>query len=488
MAISAVHPLRPGPAACVRQLRSDERYAEALAVIEAERPYTGVEGRLLDAEEARLAYYQGRSATGLALAERIVGPSDLASARAALAASVNLLALNRGYAALERCNDAILRMRITDADTEDQIDARIQLVHVLSHMGDRSESIAAGQALVRLARRSRSSPRDRAEYALGFAFAFAGRQEAVAQLLLAERMARGRAGPVWHWILFCLANCLRDLGHVAVADAYGARSAVALRYERAWSCLRGDRPGSAVAWLQLPIRADERPYLRTVLAALRLREQTGRRRPNPSRSALAAAREFGRGGLQHWKWGALWIAASDPLKPHVERSRIAEELIGELEARGAVHWGFFDPGLALGWARKLRSTALVRHLEACLARDRKSPETLALQTLHLMTPEAVPVLTDVGLSPSEIRALVSLVDLWLDGSRPPPRTEVASRLGISDAALRTRICRIRDKFGIERSRGVGPLLAWLAERDLLTPPTASKAIRRLAGGPADTAA
>lgn len=466
----------------VWHLRLRGEYAAAITAASRLTPADPVEVRLLGAERARLAYYQGRFRQGREIAEALIGAPDLASARAAVASSLNALALNRGHLALARINDALLRLRMLRAPIDDTVDARIQLVHVLAHMGDRATSISTARASLTIAR-SGASVRSyaRAEYALGFALALAGEEEAIERLVAAERLARPQGGTLWHWILFCLATCLRDLGFSRTAGVYRARTEVSLRHERAWFHIRERELGSIAIWTRPPITADERPFLRAVLAAQRLHDPTLRKRGRVFRLALRAAREFASGGLHHWGWGALWIAAADPTAPSDARRRVAEEVIANLERSGSRHWGFFDPHLAYPWIRRLgASRRLVDHIEATL-RARPGADAVAIvDGLGVFDPAAVPALLEAGLSPIEISTVVHLLDRWLDGAAVQ-RSALAADCGVSEGTLRARMNRIRAKLGIERARGVVPILAYLADRELLAPLAASRAIRRLAG-------
>lgn len=464
-------------------LRVAGRYSEAIRRIERQAGSdTPDDVRLIAAEGARMAYYQGRFTEGLTAALVTIGPADLASARAAVAASVNALALNRGHVALARANDALLRMRMLPASRDDMIDAQIQLVHVLSHMGQRADSISSARSTLVLARRGSSErSRIRAEYALGFALVFAGEQQAIAQFLTAERLARENGGTLWHWIVFCLAMSLRDLGEISTSRSFLCQSQVALRHERAWWSIRAGEFETVRTWLRPPFPPDERPYMRVIVAALHRRRRSSKSngRGTGMRAALAAARDFERGGLHHWRWGALWLAAADSTAPLSQRTEIADEAVSTLSEQGSTHWGFFDPDLALPWIRRLRPQSPLRErLESMRARQR-SPGSEALpEGLTVLNPDAVLALIDAGLSPSEIKTLIYLIERWLGGMRMR-RAALASEFGLADGTLRVRINRIRTKLGIQRTRGVEPILAWLAGRGLLAPIATSRALERL---------
>lgn len=479
-------PLDRGPATIefARALRLDERYAEAeAAALRALRDVDADTRRLLEAEIARLAYYVGRFSQGADAAQRLIGPNDLASARAATAASVNLLALNKGHTALRQARDAILRLRVLGGVNEDTVDAQIQLVHVLAHMGSHREAeISARSALAQA--RTIATPREvaRAEYALGFALWFGGSEAAVDRLLSAESMARERAGPAWQWILFCLAACLRDLGYLEPADAYVTQSGVALRYERAWFQIRARQPKNAAAWIRPPIGRDEIPFLRAISAAIRVSSRVHARQGATLRTASKAAEEFGRTGLDHWRWGALWIAAADTTAPPSIRQNIVLPLLDSLTERGAINWGFYDPDLPGKWARASAVHPLLKHLldvHRRRATKRNVEVALLLPSLRLLNPEAIAVLSENGLSPAEIRTVTAALELWLERGTLH-RGELAARLGLSVASVRTRVNHIRQKMNLVKARGAEPMVSWLAERELLAPTTERRVILRLA--------
>jgi DNA-binding NarL/FixJ family response regulator len=90
------------------------------------------------------------------------------------------------------------------------------------------------------------------------------------------------------------------------------------------------------------------------------------------------------------------------------------------------------------------------------------------------------VLRAKGLTSAEIRLLAAMVGTWLS-DRGATRVDVASALGQRESTVRPQTTRIRAKLGIERRRGVEPLVAWLARHELLTSDTMIAAIVALAG-------
>lgn len=465
-------------------LRLDERYSEAEALgVRALRDAGPDSRRLLEAEIARLHYYFGRFGEGADAAQRLIGPNDLASARAATAASANSLALNRGHAALRHARDAILRLSLLGPPREDAVDARIQVVHTLAHMGAHAEAEATARSSLSLARRT-SGGREvaRAEYALGFALWFSGSDAAVDRLLSAERMTRDRAGALWHWILFCIAACLRDLGYLEPADAYATRSGVALRYERAWFQIRARDPQLAAMWIRPPIRRDEVPFLRAICGAIRLQRRGSPHDGSALRVAARAADEFGRQGLEHWRRGSLWIAAADATAPSSMREELARSALDSLSGR-ASNWGFYDPELLKPWSRDQGVHPLLARLLETHRRQSGSAGAqlpLLLPTLRLLNPEAIAVLSEAGLSPADIRTATAALELWLeDGALR--RRELARRLVISDGSARTRMGSLRQKIGVSAARGGEPIVRWLADRELLSPTTQRRVIQLLAG-------
>lgn len=397
-------------------MRQDERYAEALAAVMRARSLhpSQDQDRYLDAEEARLCYYLGLFDQGRDLGVRVSqGSNDVAAARALVAQSVNALALNQGSEALEAANGALLRLRVLRATSSELVDAQIQLTHVLAHTGRHIEAIANARSCAHLASEDAQDERARSEYALGFALAYAGSDEAIDRFLAAEGGTRRRAGALWNWIVFCLAAYLRDRGFLDGAADFLSRSSVALRHERAWFAYRSGDMTSAFTWLRA--------------------------------------------------------------------------LLDELTARGVSNWGFYDPDLTRQILRRseraLRgnelSAALLRRAEQASA-SRPPPElNVLLEALHLLNPESLRVLTDVGLTTSEVRTVLRALQMWLRMGEIR-RSDLASALSVKESSVRAQFGRIRSKLGIHGRRGFEPILLWLAERDLLSPSTASIALRRLA--------
>lgn len=472
--------------ASARELRLEERYPEALAAIERARARapSDEQRRYLDAEEARLSYYLGRFAGGRELGVRLAeGPSDLAAARGLIAQSANALALNDGHEAFAAANEALLRLRTLRARASEVVDAQVQLTHVLAHMGRHSDAIAAARSCLSVARDGDAADVARSEYALGFALSYAGSDEAIDHLLTAEAATRPRAGALWNWILFCIAADLRDRGLLDGAAAFLSRSSVAIRHERSWFAYRTGDLNAALSWLLPAVRADERPFARTVIAAVRIQRGTARR----DRDAVSSPiREFEREGLDHWRWGAMWIRlASAPAAP--EREQRLRVLLDELAARDAVSWGFYDPLLTAGVLRRaapaLRTSepaaTLLSRAEAFSAPRPPREVNVLLESLHLLNPEALVALRDAGLTHAEVRTILRALQTWL-GSGEIRRSELAASLGYRESSIRAHFAHIRSKLGIEGRRGFEPILSWLVERELLSPSTASAALRRLA--------
>jgi hypothetical protein len=469
-----------------RELRIDERFNEALAALDrAEGIGLGPEAsRLAQAERARLMYYLGRFDDGARAGSFIAAGSDLAAGRAAVAVSANLLALNRGHDALSAASAALVRMRTTRARADDVVDALIQLTHVHAHMGDHLSAINAGRAAVRRATQDASAERlrGRAMCALGFALTYAGNQDALGVLLDAERLERERAGAVWHWVQFCIAVFLRDRGYTQSAQTWLARRGVALRYERAWFALRAGDVSGAATWLRPPVTADERPFVRAVVAATRLSR-------GGSKTVVAASRaeaEFERLGLRHWSWGTTWLRAQDSELGVAERTTILAQLIEELGGHAAVHWGFFDPIRARHALRLIPparlpayGTELIAHLEAWSSPARYDDHAL-LGALTLLTIDALAAFAAIGLTPAEIRTLTAALETWLE-TGDASRHVLAAQLGITDSSVRSLISDIREKLGIEGRRGVEPIVLWLAEREFLGPHAAMRAVQTLSG-------
>lgn len=471
--------------ASARELRADERYPEAAAAIGRARARgpSDEQRRYLDAEEARLCYYLGRFASGRELGARVaVGPPDIASARGLVAQSANALALNDGRAALAAVNEALLRLRTLRARATELIDAQIQLTHALAHMGRHGEAVATARGCMPMARDSDDGDVARSEYALGFALFYAGSDEALDRLLTAERSTRARAGALWNWIIFCIAACLRDRGLLDGAASFLSRSSVALRHERAWFAYRTGDLDAALSWLLPAVRGDERPFARTVIGAVRIHRGSTRR----DHVVVAAVREFERVGLDHWRWGATWIelASVPDSSDREDRLRV---LLDELSARGAANWGFYDPPLTADILRRatpaLRRTELAATLlaraEAFSAPRPPREINVLLEALHLLNPEALVALGDVGLTHAEVRTVLRALQTWLEVGEIK-RTELATALGYRESTVRTHFAHIRSKLGIEGRRGFEPILSWLVERQLLSPSTASTALRRLA--------
>lgn len=469
-----------------RRLRSQARYADAELTTQRglDTAPPGDLRRLLMAELAHLLYYRGRFGEGVTLAsEALNGPAGLASGRAALAASVNLIALNRGTEALHLVQRADLDLRTAAAEEDDRLEVLVQQAHVEAHMGRHGSAVRTARAAVHLAERGNLARERiaRARYVLGFALSYAGEEDAIAHLLAAEALARDRALSLRQWILFCIAVHLRDLGWHAGASDFLARSNVALRHERAWFAYRMGDTREALAWLRAPIASDERPYLRVVVAAIR----RDRRRPGHL-SAMRAAEEFRRGGLDHWRWAAEWLALLPYSARDATQTHRLSLLVDELAAREIRRWGFYHPPIALAVLNSapapIRTYPYVRDLIRLLDRDGAEPAaneaSVLMRALGILQPEALPTLrSDMGLSTAEIRTLTAAIDRWLRMGETP-RALLASDLGIGETSVRSHLTGIRSKLGIPSDRrGVEPLISWLANRSLLAPETALRAVR-----------
>lgn len=103
-----------------------------------------------------------------------------------------------------------------------------------------------------------------------------------------------------------------------------------------------------------------------------------------------------------------------------------------------------------------------------------------LEALHLLNPESLLLLTQAGLTTSEIRTVLKALETWLSAGEIR-RGELARVLGLQESSVRSQFGHIRSKLGLHGRRGFEPILLWLAERSLLSPSTASIALRRLAG-------
>lgn len=110
----------------------------------------------------------------------------------------------------------------------------------------------------------------------------------------------------------------------------------------------------------------------------------------------------------------------------------------------------------------------------------RSKGDLGSDPIAILVPEATSELLSTGLSLAEMRTLEMMLRSWLRESAS--RAALAEDLCISEGTLRVRIGSIRAKLGIEGQRGARPMLLWLAERRLLAPEAATRALARLARG------
>jgi len=349
-------------------------------------------------------------------------------------------------------------------------------------MGNHRIAVETGRVASRLTNTDPNADRlrGRALCALGFALTCSGDEEALEVLLDAERAERTRAAALWHWAQFCIGAFLRDRGYAQPAVIWLSRSGVAIRHERAWFAIRGGDVSGAGEWVTPPIRADERPFARTVLAALR----TARGRPGAERVAIKAATEFAHLGMHHWSWGARWIAAASPELNARRRASFVGDLVAELAERSAMHWGFFDPVSAMRALTSIPRQGMPHHAQRLVVHlsTWSSPpqyeDGALLGVLRFVKADGLSTLADAGLTPTELRALIVALELWLEHGEAS-RSAMASRLHARESSVRSLIGDIRSKLGIRGRRGVEPLVAWLAARDVLTPSTAMQVIRRL---------
>ncbi len=471
---------RPDEAAVRRaiELRRNERYVDAQHALDEVRGDAGdLARRLALAERARLAYYAGEFERGVALAQSARTTIDEATLHAGFALGLNLLALNRGADALAAINEALLHTRLLASVATEVIDGLVLLAHVQAHTGRHRDAINTAHSAVVLASQPivDSHDRARAEYAYGFALMFGGREDALSRLVAAERLARSRGGSLWRWVLFCIALELRDRGFAAGASQFLARSTVALRYERAWFGVRRADFRDAASWLRARVASDERPYARTVVAAIRARCRV---QAKPLPGLTRAIAEFQHGGLDHWRWGALWIRHAQ-----VSDASGFGALLDELQQRQILKWGFFDPVVARSAIRRTPIAHPYAQQVLCsLRRDSTASDAqpqLLLSALQVVNPEALAEFAVAGLAPSEIRVLLAALHLWFDRAAFT-RADLARDLNLQESSVRSTLNRIRMKLGIEHRRGVEPILAWLAERELLAPSATSRVIARLA--------
>lgn len=73
---------------------------------------------------------------------------------------------------------------------------------------------------------------------------------------------------------------------------------------------------------------------------------------------------------------------------------------------------------------------------------------------------ALGALRSEGLTSREIWVLVQWLQDWIE-TGGSPRAHLANALVMSDSALRAHVNAIRAKLGIERRRGLAPLVEWL---------------------------
>jgi hypothetical protein len=357
--------------------------------------------------------------------------------------------------------------------------AQIQLVHVEANRGRPQEALRAAIPVLRYARSPKltAQERARAEYAVGFAQMYAGRPDAIDHFFQAESYLRDHTQPLWQWIMFCAAAHLRDQGWPGEAGLLLAETPAQVAHERAWFAVRAGDPKTAVSMVSR-CTADERPYARVIVGAARRLL-----RCRPTSSLEAGAREFQRGGLDHWRWGALWIQAAASTDP-AKRRRTVVMLLEELGARSAVHWGFFDPALTAqliaelprGQAVSTTARAVALHVAACQPQQRTRPAEVVM-ALRIFSVEGLTVLLEAALTSAEITTLVMAIEAWL--TEKLTRRSLATSLDLRESTVRDRLHAVRAKLGITSGRGGRALVAHFADRRLLTDSATSRALIRM---------
>lgn len=97
----------------------------------------------------------------------------------------------------------------------------------------------------------------------------------------------------------------------------------------------------------------------------------------------------------------------------------------------------------------------------------------------VLTEVARSELTALGLTATQVRVVGSMLARWLIDP-DATRAEFAETLRMRDSSLRTQITEIRSKLRLGKRRGVEPLVAWLAEREMLTSEASLAAVVLLA--------
>lgn len=436
---------RPGVAGALafslgRAAEEEDSFAEARERFE--RAALGGPTSLAARAEAHLAhldYYSGRFAAGLARAESLAaGAHGVAACEAHLYASVNAIALNRPRDALAHAHRARnLSQRVRERHLRLDLHFRIarQIAHVLVAHGDYTEAASEAEAATAIAKRLRS-PRHLgfSAYLRGYVLAARGDRLALAFFREADSHWGGSTRAFGRWLQYVWAMTLRDLGDVPGARNLRLASGIRVPWEEPLFELAEGSTPTTPDLTNSP--SDELPFR---LAARGVVALAAGRAKDARADLAAAAREFERCELHHYRRGAVMARAAAELadgdaRAAAEALRVEVPALTRLDVRSWPWW--YRPAVRrlaeFGLQHRLGATYWPRLLESV----RRPGDAFA----H--------VLRARDLTEREIE----IVEAWL-AEPQRSRSALAANLGIAEASVRAHINSIRRKLDCDSRRG-----------------------------------
>lgn len=430
-----------------RAAEEEEDFGRARALFATVSASPDIElARRATAHLAHLDYYEGDFEGGLRRAlSACGGPVSVHSIEAELSRSVNAMALNHSseaMAAAVKAVNATQRIRPAWLRTDLRFRASRQLVHVLIARGAYVEATIEAERAGAIARRSGASRHlGIAAYLRAFVMSARGDRDALALFREADEQWGGPHHAFGRWLRYAWAMTLRDQGNTREARTQWASTSVRLVWEEPLFDLADGR----ITMTTTTGRTfDELPFVNATIGLLGA--ATGDLRLG--RATLAEAMsEFRRCGLEHYRRGAaLTLAALAVDEAPGEAAGILHEEMPGLVTLRLMRWPWWHRPLAERLAR------------FCLARGIAVPYWRDL--LRSMRPreDVDRTLRNRSLSEREIET----VSTWL--LEPElTRSELAGRLGVSEATARNLLHRARRKLGVGTRRGPEVLRARIHE-------------------------
>lgn len=431
-----------------RALLTIRCYEEAAAELRQLRPLLpqGLLRARAEADLLLLTYYLG----GREGARELFDSARVwASARPALLAelylalSLAMMADNDTRTAMDAirfAEDALVAERPgSDADL---VRCRIQrqLAYVACQKALYAEARQAAEQSVGLATvMNDAGELEASQTSLGFVLWTAGEaRRAAATFQSVEQTTQLTKGPLWRWIVLCLARIHSELGDHATAEQFANQSAFDAPEEYAFLAVaRGDaRTALAILTRGRTPSAAEQPF-RLVVEGIALTRDDRPRDAIPKLQAATA--DFRTCGLDHYALGAaIHLAfAQDTVRRGAGR-RQAATLLRELQAAAASGFAWFDVGVARWLLRaggRDSSTQAIRSSLDDRLRDDGLPREFGARCRH------------VGLTSRETEILSAL----RRSRGTESRGQLAQRLGISAATLRVHLWHVRAKLAVARA-------------------------------------